>query len=81
MRMDPDGEDDQREPTAGEVTAVGEVGVVDGTAVKETAVPGPERGARAAGPRVTERDFDPEDWAAASANGDEWLRRERPPHW
>jgi hypothetical protein len=41
----------------------------------------PEPQAESAKPPAVRRNLDPEDWAGSSGSGEQWLLRERPPHW
>jgi hypothetical protein len=62
---------------------VPENGSVESGSVENGDRPEPAGAASAAGEQVRhqQKDIDPEDWAASSGSKDEWLLRERPPHW
>lgn len=72
MSVDSGGQDRFQELATGAGAAAG-----DGAAPGE----GPRSGVRRRPGQGTDRDLDPEDWAAVAVDGDERLLRERPPHW
>lgn len=64
--MGTEGQDRHQELVAGEEAVIGD---------------DPGHGVRQRHRRDRDWDLDPENWDAAPADGDEWLFRERPPHW